>query len=251
MDFSTAEKLLNAHSINYLSAGLNTKLYMCEILYNIAQCYLQLDITEKVELYLANAAKFVVSDSQASVIEKPNKHIYSVQEGLQFIPELKLQTLGPSPVVTSAVRRQPQKSQIQQHPGSSSLIIMNNKPATKTKVKQSPKYQASKSFVLDHLASPNHQIPSSSPVISTERQISTKRKNSIFKIQSPEGNVLISLAQNSTLQDLKQKVAFKLSQIGFPHDRGLSLLKDGIILKTNDEFLHLLRKDEIVHLKVV
>jgi hypothetical protein len=61
---------------------------------------------------------------------------------------------------------------------------------------------------------------------------------------------MISLEQNSTLQDLKEKVSFKLSQIGFSHDSGLSIIKDGIILKTNDDFKHLLQNEEIVHLIV-
>jgi hypothetical protein len=82
--------------VDYSPAGLETKLFLCEIMYNAAQCYFRLDNAEKAQKLLSLAKKFVVTNFQAKVIQTSTDHFYSVEKGLQFIPELKLSTVGMS-----------------------------------------------------------------------------------------------------------------------------------------------------------
>ena len=77
--------------VDYSPAGLDFKICMCEVLYNMASCYVSLKVPATAERLLVAAKKYVSNGSHEQIIKASGKYmesnIYTIENGLQFKPK--------------------------------------------------------------------------------------------------------------------------------------------------------------------
>lgn len=235
--------------VDYLPAGLDAKLYMCELLYNSSRCYAKLEIPVKADILISLATKFVITDSQKLMVNSSAQDICFVEAGLQFIPELKLKTLGTNEnreVFRNIPVRNQTLNKVINHARSFSEDLPPKKNLRQQDIDPT-KSLRSKSMILDHLFSGKFSTQYEADPGETSP---TAKRESIFKILSPEGNLMIALDSNSGLNDLKEKVSLKLRNIGASHYDDLLFLKNGSVLKTDSDLLDSLMPENVLHLKI-
>ena len=236
--------------VDYSPAGLDFKIYMCEVLYNMAFCFRSLDLTEKSERLLSLAIKFAVNDSHRQIIESCVKlrritlDMFTIEAGLQFAPILKLKTLGKQDIPKGV-----EKNSVDQY----SISSFTDEEKKGNKHQASDNYLKlirSKSLVFNHLSSRKKEETKNNVKESSTPSINQQKQKSMLKIQFPTGNLVILLNQDSGLEELKRKVALKLyNRGGGKYDR-ICFRKDGYVVNTDKEFVNLRMQEEVLELSL-
>ena len=244
--------------VDYSPAGLDFKIFMCEVLYNMACCFRSLDLTEKSERLLSLAIKFAVNDSHRQIIESCVKlrritlDMFTIESGLQFSPILKLKTLGKQDMPKGCNPKLPkgvEKNSVDQY-SKSSFIDEEKKRNNHQANDNYLKLIRSKSLVFNHLSSRKKEETKINLKESSTPRPNQQKQKSMLKIQFPTGNLVILLNQDAGLEELKRKVALKLNNIsGNKYDR-LCFRNDGYVVNTDKEFVNLRMQEEVLELSL-